>query len=56
MAANINIKILTPLPNKRIIGRQILGDALGTGGYRRVFFALNQLANIAAIKVVERTS
>ena len=56
VAANINIKILTLLPNKRIIGRQILGDALGAGGYRRVFFALDQLANVAAIKVIERTS
>ena len=55
-AANINIKILTLLPNKRTIGRQILGDALSAGGYRRVFFALDQLANIAAIKVVEQTS
>ena len=55
-ATNINIKILTLLPNKRTIGRQTLGDTLGAGGYRRVFFALDQLANIAAIKVVERTS
>ena len=38
------------------MGRWILEDILGTSGYRRVFFALNQLANIAAIKVVEWTS
>ena len=55
-ATNINIKILTLLLNKRIIGRQILGDALGIGGYGRVFFTLDQLANIATIKVVKRTS
>ena len=54
VAANINIKILTLLPNKRIMGRQILGDALDAGGYKRVFFTLNQLANVAAIKLVER--
>jgi hypothetical protein len=41
VAANINIKILTLLPNKRTIGRWILGDALGAGGYKRVFFALD---------------
>ncbi|OCK96726.1 uncharacterized protein K441DRAFT_550194, partial [Cenococcum geophilum 1.58] len=40
-AANINIKILTLLPNKRMIGRWILGDALDIGGYKRVFFALD---------------
>ena len=40
-ATNINIKIPTPLPNKRIMGRWILGDALSVGGYRRVFFTLN---------------
>ena len=55
-AANINIKILTPLPNKRIMGRQTLGDVLGAGGHRRVFFISDQLANIAVIKVVEQTS
>ena len=56
VAANINIKMLILLPNKRIIGRQTLGDILGVGGYRRVFFALDQLANITAIKMVKRTS
>jgi len=40
-AVNINVKMLTLLPNKRTIGRWTLGDALGTGGYRRVFFALD---------------
>ena len=55
-AANINIEMPTLLPNKRIIGRWTLGDALGVGGYGRVFFTSDQLANIAAIKVVERTS
>ena len=40
-ATNINIEIPTLLPNKRIIDRQILGNALGVGGYRRVFFTLD---------------
>jgi len=46
----------TPLPNKRIMGKWTLGDALSAGGYRRVFFTSDQLANMATIKVVEQTS
>ena len=41
VATNINIKMLTLLPNKRIIGRWTLGDTLNAGGYRKVFFTLN---------------
>ena len=41
VAANIDIKMPTLLPNKRTIGRWTLGDALGAGGYGRVFFALD---------------
>ena len=41
VATNINIKMLTLLPNKRMIGRWILKDALNVGGYGRVFFALD---------------
>ena len=55
VAANIDVKMPTLLPNKRMMGRQILKDILSVGGYRRVFFALDQSANIAAIKVVEWT-
>jgi len=40
-AANINVKMLTLLPNKRTMGRWTLGDTLGAGGYKRVFFTLN---------------
>ena len=40
-AINIDIEILTPLPNRRIIGRWTLGDALGVSSYKRVFFALD---------------
>ena len=54
-AANIDVEMPTPLPNKRTMGRWTLGDALGAGGYGRVFFASDQSANVAAIKVVERT-
>ena len=41
MAININIKIPTPLPNKRMIGRWILRDTLGVNSYKKVFFALD---------------
>jgi len=41
VAANINIKMPTPLPNKRIMGKWTLGDTLGAGGYGRVFFTLD---------------
>ncbi|OCK98014.1 uncharacterized protein K441DRAFT_545755, partial [Cenococcum geophilum 1.58] len=41
VAANINIKMPTLLPNKRTMGRWILGDVLGAGSYGRVFFALD---------------
>ncbi|KAF2812792.1 kinase-like protein [Mytilinidion resinicola] len=54
--ANIDVEMPTPLPNKRTMGSWTLGDALGAGGHGRVFFASDQSANVAAIKVVERTS
>jgi len=54
--ANIEFEMPTPLRNKRTIGRWTLGDALGAGGHGRVFFASDPSANVAAIKVVERTS
>lgn len=53
---NIDIEMPTPLPNKRTMGKWTLGDALGVGGQGRVFFASDQSADMAAIKVVERTS
>ena len=40
-AVNINIKMPTPLPNKRIISRWTLKDTLGVGGYGKIFFTLN---------------
>ncbi|KAI1420108.1 kinase-like domain-containing protein [Xylaria sp. FL1777] len=55
-AADVDVEMPTPLPNKRTMGRWTLGDALGAGGHGRVFFASDQSANVAAIKVVERTS
>ncbi|KAF2969142.1 hypothetical protein GQX73_g4381 [Xylaria multiplex] len=55
-AANMDIEMPTPLPNNRTIGRWTLGEALGKGGQGRVFFASDRSANMAAIKVVERTS
>jgi hypothetical protein len=54
--ANVDVEMPTPLPNKRTIGRWTLGDALGAGGLGRVFFASDKSGNVAAIKVVERTS
>ena len=56
MDADTEFEMPTPLRNKRTIGRWTLGDALGAGGHGRVFFASDQSANVAAIKVVERTS
>lgn len=55
-AANIDVEMPTPLPNRRTIGKWTLGDALGAGGNGRVFFASDRSGNVAAIKVVERTS
>jgi len=55
-AANINVKMLTPLPNKRTIGKWTLGDTLSASSYRKIFFTSNQSANVAAIKVIEQTS
>ncbi|KAK3349739.1 kinase-like domain-containing protein [Lasiosphaeria hispida] len=54
--ANIDFEMPTPLPNKRVMGNWTLGDALGAGGHGRVFFASDPSGNVAAIKVVERTS
>lgn len=54
--ANIDFEMPTPLPFKRTMGRWTLGDALGAGGQRRVFFASDPLGSMAAIKVMERTS
>lgn len=50
------IEMPTPLPNKRTIGRWTLGGALGAGGHGRVFFASDPTGDVAAIKMVERTS
>lgn len=54
--ANIDFEMPTPLPFKRTMGRWTLGDALGAGGQGRVFFASDPSGNMAAIKVMERTS
>jgi hypothetical protein len=56
VAVNIDVEMPTPLPNKRTMGRWTLGDALGAGGTGRVFFASDHSGDVAAIKVVERTS
>ena len=55
-AANINVKMPTLLPNKRTMSRWTLRNALSVGSYGKIFFALDQSANVAAIKVVEQTS
>lgn len=53
---NIDFEMPTPLPIKRTMGRWTLGDALGTGGLGRVFFASDPSGSMAAIKVMERAS
>ena len=46
----------TPLPNRRTMGNWTLGEALGAGGRERVFFASDSSGDVAAIKMLERTS
>ncbi|KAF7872433.1 hypothetical protein EAF04_003354 [Stromatinia cepivora] len=55
-AADVDVEMPTPLPNRRTMGKWTLGGALGAGGNGRVFFASDRPGNVAAIKVVERTS
>lgn len=55
-AAYVDFEMPTPVPAKRTMGRWTLGDALGAGGQGRVFFASDPSGNLAAIKVLERTS
>jgi hypothetical protein len=52
----IDVEMPTPLPSRRTIGKWTLGDALGVGGQGRVFFASDSSGNVAAIKIMERTS
>lgn len=50
------IDMPTPLINSRTIGKSTQGDPLGKGGQGKVFFASNPSGQIAAIKLMERTS
>ena len=52
----VDIDIPTPLPNTRTMGVWTLGDPLGAGGHGRVFFASTTSGDVAAIKMMERTS
>ncbi|KAL9026044.1 MAG: hypothetical protein Q9196_005233 [Gyalolechia fulgens] len=52
----VDFDMPTPLPNRRTMGRWTLGDALGAGGHGRVLLATNSLGEVAAIKILERTS
>ena len=52
----VAIDVPTPLPNRRMMGRWTLGEALGAGGRGRVVFASGSSGDVAAIKVLERTS
>ena len=54
--AQVDVDMPTPLPNRRTIGRWTLGDALGAGGHGRVFLGTNPLGEVAAVKMMERTS
>lgn len=55
-AGDINVEMPTPLPSRRTVGNWTLGGALGAGIRGRVFFASDSSGNIAAIKMLERTS
>ena len=46
----------TPVPNTRTIGPWTLANPLGKGARGRVFQATNQRNEVAAVKVLERTS
>ena len=52
----VDIDMPTPLSSSRTIGKWTLGDVLGKGGRGRVFFASNTSGEMAAIKLIERTS
>lgn len=51
----VDIDMPTPLPNRRTIGSWTLGDALGRGGFGKVFFGSNSLGEVAAVKMMDRT-
>lgn len=55
-AGNIDVEMPTPLPNRRTIRKWTLRNPLGAGVRGRVFFASDSSGNIAAIKILERTS
>lgn len=55
-AAAVDIEMPTPCPSNRTMGKWTLGDALGAGGCGRVFFASNSLGDVAALKIMERTT
>ncbi|KAI1130270.1 kinase-like domain-containing protein [Nemania abortiva] len=50
------IDMPTPSPNQTTIGKWTLGKPLGKGARGRVFFGSDSSGDIAAIKLVERTS
>ncbi|KAL8942609.1 MAG: hypothetical protein Q9211_001328 [Gyalolechia sp. 1 TL-2023] len=52
----VDFDMPTPLPNRRTMGRWTLGDALGAGGHGRVLLGTNPLGEVAAIKMLERTT
>ena len=52
----VDIDMPTPLPNRRTMGKWTLGKALGTGAFGKVFLATNSLGEVAAVKMMDRTS
>ncbi len=50
------IDMPTPVITKRTMGKWTLGNALGIGIQGRVFFGSDRSGDIAAVKVIERTS
>ncbi|CZT10255.1 uncharacterized protein RAG0_14784 [Rhynchosporium agropyri] len=54
--ANVNVEMPTPLLVKRTMGDWTLAQALGCGANGRVFFGSKTSGELAAIKLLERTS
>lgn len=54
--SNVIIDMPTPLPTKRMMGKWTLGKVLGLGAHGKVFFASDSSGNVAALKVLGRTS
>ncbi|MCJ1466001.1 hypothetical protein MMC07_004620 [Pseudocyphellaria aurata] len=52
----VDFDMPTPLPNRRMMGRWTLGEALGAGAVGRVVLGTSSRGEVAAVKMMERTS